>query len=201
MICQVCNEKEATLKLVKVSVNKPLEGVDVCDECAVKVSPFRRKMHHSAAKKGDLAIKEVLQSLILQEKAGLTMIDGEDEPTCSECGIAFSTYRASYMLGCPACYDAFGEQLITDIRKIHGATRHRGDSPKPPRSQGEDPSPRKSKSPSRKKTEKVAKEEPTREEKLAFLHQNLQEAVAAEDFEQAALIRDQIRILEDEEKA
>ncbi|MCC5875969.1 MAG: UvrB/UvrC motif-containing protein [Candidatus Sumerlaeia bacterium] len=196
MLCQICNQNESTLKLVKIAPSKAIEGFEVCEECAIKVSPHRRKMARGMSKKNDLTIKHVLQSLIMQEKSGISPLDNDDEPTCSECGLSFSMYRASYMLGCPACYDAFGEQLLTDIRKIHGSTHHKGDSPPAPESMGVDQRPPREAPAPRK--EPPAPIEPSREEKLETLKAALETAVDAEDFEEAAKVRDQIKVLEDE---
>lgn len=195
MLCQICNQNESTLKLVKISPGEEIQGLEVCEECAIKASPHRRKMARGISKKNDETLKHLLQGIIMQEKSGVSALESDDEPTCSECGLSFSMYRASYMLGCPACYDAFGEQLLSDIRKIHGSTQHKGDSPPAPESMGIDRRP-----PRQQEAPKAPPPppEPTREQKLEALRSALDEAVEAEDFGKAAELRDQIKSLEDE---
>lgn len=200
MLCQICNEREPTLKLVKLLPNQPMESFEVCEECAVKVSPFRRKIRNQKDK-NDLKIQKLLQHLVAGEQKLKEGTEGEDEPVCGECGLSFSTYRATYMLGCPACYDAFGEHLLTDIRKIHGATAHKG----PPPAAAQHPAePKGGHAASPEVPESGPAEPPPpaaaidKEAQLRALRRKLDEAVAAEDFESAAELRDRIRSLEEE---
>ena len=79
------------------------------------------------------------------------------------------------MLGCPHCYDAFRDELLPMIRRTHGNVRHKaGDEPK-----------------------KAKQPAPSEKEKLEA---ELKEAVAAENFEKAAELRDRIRALKEEQK-
>jgi protein arginine kinase len=45
---------------------------------------------------------------------------------CPEC---HSRYSRSALLGCPTCYTEFREELIPEIRRIHGSTIHKGKVP------------------------------------------------------------------------
>ena len=76
-------------------------------------------------------------------------------------------------MGCPACYEAFKEELEGTIRSIHGNTKHVGRAPARFR-QGRE-----------------------RQDKLAQLRAQMKEAIANEAFEQAAALRDEIRSLEE----
>ena len=82
-------------------------------------------------------------------------------------------FKQSGRLGCPHCYVTFESQLKTLLRRLHGSTQHVGKVYLPP-----DPS------------------EASRQERLAGLRRKLEKAVASEDFERAAQIRDQIRSME-----
>ena len=88
----------------------------------------------------------------------------------------FETYRKTFLLGCAGCYDSFSDALLVDLRKIHGETHHLGKAPK---GQAKAPAIRAVVTP-------------------AGLRQRLAEAIAREDFEAAAQLRDQIRALEKE---
>ena len=107
--------------------------------------------------------------------------EGEDEKEkgegllCRNCGLNYKEFKASGRLGCSDCYRAFQEPLKKLIRKIHGSTSHHGKSP----AQKEPPPP-----------------EP--ENKIGQLRKQLKEAVAREDYEQAARLRDSIREKEGE---
>ena len=96
---------------------------------------------------------------------------GED--TCGFCGLTFADFRETGRLGCPHCYATFDAHLRGLLRRIHGGTQHVGKVYLPP-----DP---------------TATE---REKRLEGLRRRLERAVASEDFERAAALRDEIRTLE-----
>lgn len=93
---------------------------------------------------------------------------------CPRCGLLYSAFKETGRLGCPACYEAFQFQLRPLLRRIHGDTRHTG---KGPARDGASVS--------------VARQ-------VQRLYDELQRAVAREEFERAAEVRDEIRRLERE---
>ena len=96
-----------------------------------------------------------------------------DADRCSFCGLSFSDFRDTGRLGCPHCYATFEAHLRGLLRRVHNSTQHVGKVYLPP-----DPS----------ATE--------RQKRLEGLRRRLDRAVAAEDFERAAELRDRIRALE-----
>jgi protein arginine kinase activator len=91
---------------------------------------------------------------------------------CPACGAAFEDFRATGRLGCPTCYSTFDGALRELMRRLHGATVHTG--------------------------ERYVQGGGTLAAELAVKGQEelqtlLREAVAAEDFERAAELRDRIR--------
>ncbi|MFO0849558.1 MAG: UvrB/UvrC motif-containing protein [Gemmataceae bacterium] len=91
---------------------------------------------------------------------------------CEACGIKFVEFRNSGRLGCPHDYDAFREELLPLLDSIHGDVRHAGKTPR-------------------------RKPKPAAQLQLAQLRKKLQQAVAAEKYEDAARLRDQIRQAEE----
>ncbi len=91
---------------------------------------------------------------------------------CRGCGLTFKQFTRSGLLGCARCYEEFASRLDPLLQRMHGATSHRG---KVPRRQGGALSLRR---------------------QAESLRQQLEEAVAAEEYERAARLRDQIRELE-----
>lgn len=91
---------------------------------------------------------------------------------CSQCGMSYEEFKKIGRLGCGACYAAFGVPLEKLLKRIHGAVQHRGKG----------------------LTEMQAL--PHSEEELARLRQQLEAAVAAEAYEEAAQLRDRIALLE-----
>ena len=73
---------------------------------------------------------------------------------------------------CPQCYKTFREELEPSLRSLHGSTAHTGRAPAKASAQRE------------------------REGRLAALRREMSEAIASENFERAAVLRDEIRALE-----
>ena len=91
---------------------------------------------------------------------------------CPRCGLLYSAFKETGRLGCAECYSAFQFQLRPLLRRIHGDTRHKG---KAPARDGELVS---------------------RARQVQRLYDELQRAVAREEFERAAEVRDEIKRLE-----
>lgn len=92
---------------------------------------------------------------------------------CEFCGLTMADFKRTGRLGCPHCYSHFDQHLRGLLRKLHGGTQHVGKVYLPP-----DP------------------RESDRAARAAALRRSLQRAVETEDFERAAVLRDQIRRLE-----
>jgi protein arginine kinase activator len=93
-------------------------------------------------------------------------------PACGECGHTFHDFKTSGLLGCAACYDAFASTVAPVIERAHGgATEHVGSAPA------------------------GADEAKQRAALLVQLLRELEQAVAAEQYERAAQLRDRIKDL------
>ncbi|MFO2550308.1 UvrB/UvrC motif-containing protein [Alicyclobacillus cycloheptanicus] len=93
---------------------------------------------------------------------------------CDVCGLTYHQFTQMGRFGCPHCYESFASRLEPLLRRIQSNGQHRG---KVPLRAGE-----------QVKKRKV----------LDRLRIELQQAIAAERFERAAELRDQIRSLEQE---
>lgn len=98
---------------------------------------------------------------------------------CPECGATLADIRASGRLGCATCWTTFDRPLRDLIRRLHGSTRHLGEW-------YQDPASSEATSSSHRQAH-----ERTR------LREALREAIAAEAFETAAQLRDDLRALEE----
>lgn len=113
---------------------------------------------------------EVLEQFITASKAA----GGLGATICEECGISFVEFKNQGPLGCPHDYDAFKPALHAMIERAHdGASEHVG---KVPRSARE--------------------ARPNTQQELSRLRRQLDDAVTAEDYKQAATLRDRLRELE-----
>ena len=94
------------------------------------------------------------------------------EESCPQCGRRLSEISKIGKLGCSGCYDKFQSELEPILRNIHGGGHHVG------------------KIPARKGASIREKIE------IQKLKEKLQQLVIKEEFEAAAVVRDQIRELE-----
>jgi protein arginine kinase activator len=99
-----------------------------------------------------------------------------DRQACPRCQITYAEFRTSGRLGCPYDYEVFRDELMPLLENIHDETRHSGKVPRrAPRN-------------SQQQTE------------LIQLRNDLKRAVAAENYEDAARVRDKIRTIEQEQQ-
>jgi len=97
--------------------------------------------------------------------------------TCPNCGVSLITIGQHGRLGCSTCYEVFKEHLEPTLRRIHGNTVHTGKLPK-------------------KGAGKVKLQR-----QIEQLKSELQAAVANEQYEKAAELRDRIKELEKSKEA
>lgn len=88
--------------------------------------------------------------------------------TCPACGLQYGEFKATGRLGCPAEYDAFRPALEPLLARIHRADAHSGKAPKAVRAA-------------------------RRAGELNELRRRMAAAARAEDYEEAARLRDRIR--------
>jgi protein arginine kinase activator len=150
---------------------------DLCDKDAVVhltqvVNGEMKEVHlceeHAKAQGIDInspiSITDILMGLG-EVKQG---IEHELSPSCPRCGMAREEFRKSGRLGCPDCYKTFMAELAVAIKAMHHGTQHVG------------------KIPAREGVQTRIKSQ------VARLKKELDAAIAREDYEKAAQIRDQI---------
>jgi protein arginine kinase activator len=91
---------------------------------------------------------------------------------CPVCGFTQADFKKTGRLGCSECYQTFAEGLATLIKAMHKGVKHTG------------------KVPARLYRDLA------RSGRLEELRRSLDEAVSKEDYESAAVLRDEIRQLE-----
>lgn len=177
MICDVCKKKKATVHLTEIVDGKMAE-MHICEDCA---------RERSVQMEQQFGLADLLAGLSDFGK----QIKTEDTAKlqCSNCGLSYEDFRKLGRLGCSECYNAFRGHLASLLKKIHGSTQHLGKRPV-----GRSVAP----TVTVKKEAKVVKE--VKEDSLQGLKTKLQQAVLSENFEQAAILRDKIRILEKKDK-
>ncbi|MFQ5836055.1 MAG: UvrB/UvrC motif-containing protein [bacterium] len=119
MICQVCEEREATFHY-KEMINGVVKELHLCEICA---------------KEKGLSETFFIPSFSLPNlMAGLT---GLEVPlsegisvSCPHCGLSYEDIKKKGKIGCGLCYQALKEYLTPLLEKIQGKVRHSGKVPR-----------------------------------------------------------------------
>lgn len=166
--CMKCHQNLATVKFTRLK-NGTVEERYLCPQCAAADSPYQKKAMPQ--------LDEILSGILgaAASEAGATV--QPTEPTCAKCGLPFSSYRESLILGCSDCYESFEKLLVNDLQRFHGAVRHTGRIP----------------------NSRIRQVQGFRN--AEDLKQRLLDAVKAEDFKLAARLRDQLKEIESERAA
>lgn len=102
---------------------------------------------------------------------------GRSATGCSNCGMTYQDFSRSGKFGCSHCYSSFANQIDPLLRRIHGCTGHTG---KVPRRTGGELEVR---------------------QRIKKLRHDLERYVLQEEYEEAARVRDEIRVLEQKQDA
>ena len=90
---------------------------------------------------------------------------GETCPACESCGKTFTDFKKSGLFGCADCYSQFEAHLPKLFKRVQGVVEH------------------------------VFEKQAAPQDDVTTLEESLSEAVACEDFELAASIRDRLVVL------
>lgn len=143
----------------------------------VKESYMCRECAEKAGLKTSFSFNDMFKDLLGATAEGMALGGGNTNiRKCPVCGMTYQQFRQGGKLGCGQCAESFGVYMDSTLKNIHGSCEHKGKIP------------HKSGSVLMLKKEKE------------LLKKKMAEAVANEDFEEAAKIRDRIRELEKEGK-
>jgi protein-arginine kinase activator protein McsA len=179
-ICGECYNKQldpnsGQIESVKKFIDKEIEDIKKQYEAKGEIlSPSLEELMSGVAKD----IQEAMESLMITpDQARDLMI----EDSCPRCGLFWEDIQKTGKLGCEGCYDTFPEKIESIIKKIQGgATHHIGKMPSKKQAQEE---------------QKIKENKISNAHLIETLEKRLQEAVEAEDYENAALFRDKIKAL------
>ena len=164
-LCEECGVIEACYT-ISVMMGGQITQRHLCADCMAKMN-----MNLAAGN-----IKHLLSAIMSAisgsvEEAAANAVAPEDDVVCERCNTTLSQFTKSGKLGCPQCYKAFREQLTPMLQQIHGRVQHAGRKP--------------------------LDDEGAQRRRAVYdrLTRQLEQAVAVEDFETAAILRDQLRHL------
>ena len=172
MLCQSCQKNTATTH-IKSIVNGELTEYALCPDCSQKLG-YGNLFHEITG----FGFGNLLGGLFGTEPIAPQVVH------CEACGATFEEISRSGKVGCAACYTTFRDRLLPSLQRIHGTARHQG------------------KRPGTMAIQVVKKPEITVQPSanpLAEKKKDLQKAIEVQDFERAAVLRDEIRAMEEKE--
>lgn len=170
--CQLCPATNATVHLTELSADGIRSELHVCRAC---IARLQIDLDHPSE------IATLLMEKLGEESAGDeqdhvdTVAVQAPEQACPQCGLEFGAYAQNNLFGCSECYEAFAAQVGELVLRYHGSVQHAGRLP----AGGTD-------------LPAQAHRSATRH----ALNAELAEAVALEQYERAAALRDQLRELD-----
>ncbi len=177
MLCEKCKKSEATVHLTEIIKNVKSE-IHLCEACARGIG-LNSKLSNFT-----LTVPDMLSFLDIEETHDIV-----DTNVCRSCGTAFLDYKKTGKLGCPDCYRYLHGALEPVIAGYHGEKKHVG---KIPLNYVEMKSPGKA---FLDAGVRVAEKTET----IMDLKKKLDQAVKEERYEDAAVVRDNLKKLEQKE--
>lgn len=167
MLCERCHERPASVHVTKI-INGDKTGYHLCEQCAKDQGEILNPLLAGNA----FDFNKLLTGLLnMESSSGYTPVQ-TGNLRCTSCGMTYNQFTQVGRFGCPDCYDNFAAKLEPLLRRIQSSNTHTGKVPN-------------------KADEKIQ-----HERRLDTLRRELQQAVASEQFERAAQLRDEIRSLE-----
>ncbi len=152
-------------------VNGVRKEINLCGECVAKKKAMALDLSELAGQLGEIMRQNGINPQ--QEKKSEPLPD----ITCSVCGTTYAMFHSNGRVGCAQCYSAFRQPLSGWLKEKAGSDRHTG-----------------------RKSIGLA-DDVARRIRLRTLRRSQEEAIANEQYEKAAELRDQIRALTDEPEA
>jgi len=115
------------------------------------------------------SIADLLLGLGAPQKMEEASAAAGSEVSCPSCGFSQADFKKTGRLGCARCYEVFAEGLEAVLKSMHKGTQHKGKVPP------------------------LLRRAADAEAHLGRLEADLKAAIAREDFESAAALRDEIK--------
>lgn len=171
MQCQECQQRPATVHLKQV-INGEKREIRLCEVCA-------RDKGYMQSQDGASSLHDLLTGLFNFDTHPLGQFgkaEQKKEIQCPNCSLTFTAFKEIGKFGCASCYETFADRLDPILRRVHaGNTQHAGKIPK--RIGGS-----------------IQKKRQIEDYRV-----QLKKLIEEEEFEDAAIMRDKIKALENEE--
>lgn len=169
MLCQNCKKNEATTHIKRV-INGEATQSHLCSACAQSLG------YNNFFDDFSFNLPSLFSGFFEDSMLAL----GENRlERCEMCGSSFDDIIKSGNVGCANCYEKFYSKLLPSIQRIHGRVKHAGSAPEAT-------------------ADVVVPKEKTTEEKITDMQKEMSKAIEEQNFERAAVLRDEIKKLKGE---
>lgn len=182
MKCQNCGENEANFRYTEI-INGVKKEIALCDECRKKLGiqglDFNIPINFSSFL-GDFLNEYDNTELF-------PMLTKPKQLKCDTCGMTYEQFMRDGKFGCSNCYNIFDSKIEPLLKRVHGETKYLGRKGKV------------SKTPvlkTEEKQEEVKDEKTEKETVLADMKKELKKLIKEEKYEEAAILRDKIKTME-----
>jgi protein arginine kinase activator len=173
MLCENCGNNKATVKFTQI-INGDKKEMNLCSACADELGignmDFNMPINFSSF------FGDFLEDF--SNNPFMTSLGQTDKIKCDKCGLTFDDFIKSGKIGCSKCYDTFQNKIDPILKQIHGSNTHIG---------------RLGKINANTKLENIEYKENKQESKIEKLKKDLKQAINEERYEDAALLRDEIK--------
>lgn len=172
MICEKCKVNDATVHIVKMSsVDK--QEIRLCEKCANEFSDI--PLGGDFQDLDGFTFQSLLSGLVDYMSNNSKDIAEKiaKEKKCENCGMTYGEFKKTGLLGCSECYYSFSNTIKPVIKRVQGDLEHVG------------------KIPTKSGKEIIEKK------RILKIKEELQNAILSEEYEKAAILRDEIKLLKE----
>ncbi|MFB6355093.1 MAG: UvrB/UvrC motif-containing protein [bacterium] len=109
MLCDQCQQAEATVQQIKITDNQ-ITHTHLCETCADDDSAQEPETGES--------VSSIVSSMF--------DVPDKDKVSCERCGMTFDEFQTVGRVGCARCYDTFRSRIESLVHRIHGSDQHLG---------------------------------------------------------------------------
>lgn len=187
MLCDNCKQKEANIKYSE-NINGIKREMHLCEECSKKLGitdkmDFKMQAFDLSSFFGSF-LEDFSNSTDF-----MPLLSDIRELQCNSCGTTFDDIINTGKYGCANCYDVFEDKMDPILKKLQGANRHVGRLGKISNNKF-----------NYKENIIENNDKNIKANKLDKLKEKLKQAIKEERYEDAAKLRDSIKLEEDNKK-
>lgn len=119
MICEHCQQREASITITKVQHGEKFEQY-YCDVCAPQFHPFS-----FTAKEEPISLHQLLSGWFSPPQQKSSQVAPQKKvSSCPSCQLTYRGFLKQGKFGCANCYQAFAAHLPQMLQRIQAGTKH-----------------------------------------------------------------------------